>query len=60
MTRDENFALDCTRKRNDPRRTVMLSAADHHLAAGLPHIASDYMGEHRLATFAVLALESEV
>jgi hypothetical protein len=38
----------------------MLEAADHHLATGLPHIASDYMGEHWLATFAVLALENEV
>ncbi|NTF89694.1 DUF2891 domain-containing protein [Agrobacterium rhizogenes] len=44
----------------DPRRAIMLEAADHHLATGLPHIASDYMGEHWLATFAVLALENEV
>ncbi|MQB40451.1 DUF2891 domain-containing protein [Rhizobium sp. ICMP 5592] len=45
---------------DDPRRAIMLEAADHHLATGLPHIASDYMGEHWLATFAVLALENEV
>ena len=32
------------------------SAADEHLAAALPHIAGDYMGEHWLASFALLAL----
>jgi hypothetical protein len=42
----------------DPRRAVALAAADDHLAAGLPHVAGDYMGEHWLATYAVLALES--
>ena len=31
--------------------------ADEHLEASLPHIAGDYMGEHWLATFALLALE---
>jgi len=30
--------------------------ADVHLAAALPHIAGDYMGEHWLASFALLAL----
>lgn len=30
-----------------------------HLAAALPHVAGDYMGEHWLATFALLALEAE-
>ncbi|MBA2771960.1 MAG: DUF2891 domain-containing protein [Sphingomonas sp.] len=30
--------------------------ADAHLAAAMPHIAGDYMGEHWLATFALLAL----
>jgi hypothetical protein len=34
-------------------------AADVHLAASLPHVAGDYMGEHWLATFALLALESD-
>jgi hypothetical protein len=42
----------------DPRRAVTLQAAADHLAAGLPHVAGDYMGEHWLATFAVLALEA--
>lgn len=32
--------------------------ADAHLAASLPHVAGDYMGEHWLATFALLALEA--
>lgn len=32
-------------------------SADLHIAASLPHIAGDYMGEHWLATFAVLALD---
>ncbi|HYD88117.1 MAG TPA: DUF2891 domain-containing protein [Vitreimonas sp.] len=32
--------------------------AQQHLAASLPHVAGDYMGEHWLATFALLALEA--
>ena len=32
--------------------------ADLHLAAALPHVAGDYMGEHWLASFALLALEA--
>jgi hypothetical protein len=31
--------------------------AQLHLAASLPHVAGDYMGEHWLATFALLALD---
>jgi hypothetical protein len=42
---------------SDRRFRVMEAAATDHLAAGLPHIAGDYMGEHWLATFAVLALD---
>jgi len=30
--------------------------ADEHLAAALPHLSGDYMGEHWLASFALLAL----
>jgi hypothetical protein len=37
-------------------RVVAESSADTHLAAALPHIAGDYMGEHWLASFALLAL----
>ena len=32
-------------------------AAERHLAAALPHLADDYMGEHWLASFALLALD---
>jgi hypothetical protein len=32
------------------------AAADRHLAASLPHVTGDYMGEHWLASFALLAL----
>ncbi|HEX9948217.1 MAG TPA: DUF2891 domain-containing protein [Allosphingosinicella sp.] len=32
--------------------------ADEHLDASLPQVAGDYMGEHWLATFALLALEA--
>ena len=34
------------------------AAAERHLAASLPHVEGDYMGEHWLATFALLALEA--
>ena len=37
-------------------RAIALAAADDHLAAAMPHIAGDYMGEHWLASFALLAL----
>jgi Protein of unknown function (DUF2891) len=33
--------------------------AENHLEASLPHVAGDYMGEHWLATFALLALLAE-
>ena len=36
-----------------------LETADLHLDASLPHVAGDYMGEHWLATFALLALGVE-
>ncbi|SSC72451.1 unnamed protein product [Ciceribacter sp. T2.26MG-112.2] len=42
----------------DARRTIMNAAAERHLEAALPHVAGDYMGEHWLASFAVLALEA--
>jgi hypothetical protein len=37
-------------------RPLLEDAADRHLAAALPHLADHYMGEHWLATFALLAL----
>jgi hypothetical protein len=33
------------------------AAADRHLEAALPHLAADYMGEHWLASFALMALD---
>jgi len=42
---------------DDPRLWVMQDAAARHLEASLAHVADDYMGEHWLATFAVLALD---
>ena len=42
----------------DPARAAVFGAAERHLAASLPHVAGDYMGEHWLATFALLALDA--
>jgi hypothetical protein len=39
-------------------RGIAQDAADEHLNAALPQISGDYMGEHWLATFALLALLS--
>jgi hypothetical protein len=42
---------------HDPALSRAVSAAaEAHLAASLPHITGDYMGEHWLASFALLAL----
>ena len=41
-----------------PARDRALTAPAPHLAASLPHVAGDYMGEHWLASFALLALEA--
>jgi hypothetical protein len=38
-------------------REPALLTAQQHLDAALPHLGDDYMGEHWLATFALLALE---
>ena len=43
---------------NDPRKAIMMTAAQEHLHASLPHVAGDYMGEHWLATYAFLALRA--
>jgi Protein of unknown function (DUF2891) len=52
--REIAVALDA----HDPARLMATEAADRHLEAGLPHVAGDYMGEHWLASFALLALEA--
>ena len=41
----------------DPVFACAQDAARAHIDASLPHVAGDYMGEHWLATFALLALE---
>ena len=41
---------------DDARRPIALEAAEVHLDAALPHVTGDYMGEHWLASFALLAL----
>lgn len=41
---------------DEGRRPLLREAAERHLAASLPHVAGDYMGEHWLATYAALAL----
>ena len=38
------------------QRSVAADTAEEHLAAAMPHIAGDYMGEHWLASFALMAL----
>ena len=43
---------------SDTRVPLMRDAAAEHLAASLQHVSGDYMGEHWLATFAVLALDA--
>jgi len=41
---------------SDPLTSVAEAAAAEHMAASLPHVAGDYMGEHWLASFALMAL----
>jgi len=41
---------------DNPRRGLMLGAAERCLDASLPAVAGDYAGEHWLASFALLAL----
>lgn len=42
----------------DVRKALLEDSAEMHLNAALAHVAGDYMGEHWLATFALLALEA--
>jgi len=37
-------------------QAIAQAAADEHLATAMPHLSGDYMGEHWLASFALLAL----
>jgi len=43
----------------EAERKMAEAAADEHLAAAMPHVAGDYMGEHWLASFALLALQAK-
>lgn len=43
---------------DDVRHSAALDAARVHLDASLPHVTGDYMGEHWLATFALLAMRA--
>jgi hypothetical protein len=49
-------SIGATIPASDPRRQVALDAARAHLHASLPRIGGDYMGEHWLASFALLAV----
>ena len=50
--------IAATRGPGDPVAAVAETAAEAHLAASLPHVTGDYMGEHWLASFALLALQA--
>jgi len=43
---------------DDPLRALAAESAERHLAASLAHVTGDYMGEHWLASFALLALQT--
>jgi hypothetical protein len=47
-----------THNPDSPLAQTARAAAERHIAASLPYVAGDYMGEHWLATFALLALEA--
>lgn len=49
-------AIGASLPEGDPRRELAGKAYQTHLDAALPHVTGDYMGEHWLATFAMLAL----
>lgn len=44
---------------SDPLRLRAEAAIAAHLASALEHVAGDYLGEHWLATFALLALDPQ-
>ena len=48
--------IAASRPTRDSLRKLAAQAADDHLAASLPHVSGDYVGEHWLASFALLAL----
>ena len=42
-----------------PQRHLLETRAKEHIDAAMPHVAGDYMGEHWLASFALLAMLAE-
>jgi hypothetical protein len=42
-----------------PGSALLSETIDRHIRSALPHVAGDYMGEHWLASFALLALDSD-
>jgi hypothetical protein len=48
--------IAASRPARDPLHKIAARTSDAHLAASLPHVSGDYMGEHWLASFALLAL----
>jgi hypothetical protein len=40
----------------DPRGAILREASECHIQTALAHVAGDYMGEHWLATYALMAL----
>jgi hypothetical protein len=50
-------ALAAALQPGDARIPLLLEAASGHLEASLPHLETHYMGEHWLATYALLALD---
>jgi hypothetical protein len=49
-------SIGATLLETDPRRPLAQQAYQTHLDSALPHVTGDYMGEHWLATFALLAM----
>lgn len=43
-----------------PDREIAEATAEEHISAAIPYLAGDYMGEHWLASFALLALLTKV
>ncbi len=59
LTRAWNMrSLAAALAEEDARRPLLIQAAETHLEASLPAVEGDYMGEHWLASFALLALEA--
>ncbi len=53
-------AIAAAQPPEDPLAIRSRDAIERHLAASLPHVTGDYMGEHWLATFALLALDDRI